>query len=124
MTEGWASLIVRVMPKYFGLDPVFRALAHPTRRAVVERLGRGPAATTDLARPFDLALPSFLEHMQILEACGLVRSRKKGRVRIWRLVPRPLDAAAGWLREQHRIWERRLDQLDDYLEEMDATTTL
>ena len=62
------------MPKYFELDPVFRALAHPTRRAVVERLGLGPAATSELARPCPVALPSVLEHMDILEACGLVRS--------------------------------------------------
>ena len=107
------------MPKYFELDPVFRALAHPTRRAVVERLGQGPAATTELGRPFRLALPSFLEHMEVLEASGLVRSKKTGRVRVWRLVPRRLEAAEGWLAEQRAIWDRRLDQLDDYLHEMD-----
>ena len=111
------------MPNYFELDPVFRALAHPTRRAVVERLGRGPAATTELARPFRVALPSFLEHMEILEACGLVRSRKIGRVRTWRLSPRPLAAAEGWLAEQRATWERRLDQLDNYLHEMDDHST-
>ena len=111
------------MPKYLELDPVFRALAHPTRRAVVTRLGRGPAATTELARPFDVALPSFLQHMELLAACGLVRSRKKGRIRIWRLAPRPLAAAEGWLAEQRAIWERRLDQLDDYLQEMDDHST-
>jgi DNA-binding transcriptional ArsR family regulator len=111
------------MPKYIKLDPVFRALAHPTRRAVVERLGRGPAATTELARPFHVALPSFLEHMEILEACGLVRSRKHGRVRIWRLIPGPLATAEVWLAEQRRTWERRLDQLDDYLQQMDDHTT-
>ena len=105
------------MPKY--LEPVFRALAHPTRRAVVERLGRGPAGTTELARPFHVALPSFLEHMEILESSGLVRSRKHGRVRVWRLAPRPLAAAEGWLATQRASWERRLDQLDDYLQEMD-----
>lgn len=110
------------MPKYFELDPVFRALAHPTRRAVVERLGLGPAATSELARPFPVALPSFLEHMEILEACGLVRSKKSGRVRVWRLAPRRLGAAEDWLAEQRAIWERRLDQLDDYLEEVDART--
>lgn len=109
------------MPNYSDLDTVFRALAHPTRRAVVERLGRGPAATTELARPFHVALPSFLEHMEILEACGLVRSRKNGRVRIWRLAPRPLEAAEGWLAEQRSTWDRRLDQLDDYLKEMKET---
>jgi DNA-binding transcriptional ArsR family regulator len=103
------------MPNYSRLDPVFRALAHPTRRAVVERLGRGPAATTELARPFRMALPSFLEHMKILEACGLVRSGKSGRVRVWRLTPVRLQAAEGWLSAQRAIWERRLDQLDDYL---------
>ena len=109
------------MPKYSDLEPVFRALAHPTRRAVVERLGRGPAATTELADPFRLALPSFLQHMEVLEACGLVRSRKVGRVRTWRLVPRPLAAAERWLAEQRAIWERRLDQLDDYLHDMKET---
>lgn len=107
------------MPKHWELEPVFRALAHPTRRAVVERLGRGPAGTTELARPFHVALPSFLEHMEILESCGLVRSRKHGRVRVWRLAPRPLAAAEGWLAAQRASWERRLDQLDDYLQEMD-----
>ena len=61
--------------------------------------------------------------MEILEACGLVRSKKRGRVRTWRLVPRPLEAAEGWLAEQRAIWERRLDQLDDYLHEMDDHTT-
>lgn len=123
LTEGWATRIVRVMPKYFELGPVFRALAHPTRRAVVERLGQGPAATKELARPFQVALPSFLEHMEILEASGLVRSTKRGRVRIWRLAPRRLAAAEGWLAEQRAIWERRLDQLDDYLQAMDDPTT-
>ena len=111
------------MPKYFEPDPVFRALAHPTRRAVVERLGRGPAATSELARPFHVALPSFLEHMEILESSGLVRSKKRGRVRVWRLAPRRLEAAEGWLAKQRAIWERRLDQLDDYLQEMDDPTT-
>jgi DNA-binding transcriptional ArsR family regulator len=62
------------MPKYLELDPVFRALSHPTRRAVIERLGRGPAATTELASPYHIALPSFLEHKEFLEASGLVRS--------------------------------------------------
>lgn len=107
------------MPKYsLDLDPVFRALAHPARRAVVERLGHGSAGTTELARPFDMALPSFTQHMEVLEACGLVESRKVGRVRIWRLAPRPLEAAEGWLAEQRAIWEQRLDQLDDYLHDM------
>lgn len=100
------------------LDPVFHALANPTRRAVVERLGRGPTATSELARPFRMALPYFTQHMDVLEECGLVRSRKVGRVRTWRLAPRPLGAAEDWLARQRTVWERRLDQLDDYLAEM------
>ena len=87
----------------------------------MERLGRGPAATTDLARPFRMALPSFTQHMDVLEECGLVRSRKEGRVRTYQLAPRPLAEAEDWLAAQRSIWERRLDQLDDYLNEMKET---
>ena len=97
------------------LDPVFRALADPTRRAVLERLGRGPLSMSELARPFGMALPSFAQHLEVLERGGLVRSRKSGRVRTYRLVPQPLQAAARWLDQQRAVWERRLDQLDDYL---------
>ncbi len=103
------------MPKY--LDGVFRALGDPTRRAVVERLGRGPAAVRVLAAPFKMALPSFLQHLRVLEDCGLVSSRKKGRVRTYRIAPRPLKAAEHWLDRQRSLWERRLDQLDAYLKE-------
>jgi DNA-binding transcriptional ArsR family regulator len=97
------------------LDQVFRALAVPTRRAVLERLVAGPAAMSELARPFTMALPSFAQHLDALERCGLVRSRKTGRVRTYRLAPRPLKQAEGWLARQRALWERRLDQLDDYL---------
>lgn len=100
------------------LDRVFRALSDPTRRAVLERLGGGAAAVSELARPFGMALPSFLQHLQVLEACGLVRSRKSGRVRTYQLSPAALKAAEGWLAEQRKTWERRLDQLDRYLVEM------
>lgn len=97
------------------LDRVFRALSDPTRRSVLERLGRGPAAMSELARPFAMALPSFLQHLTLLEGCGLVRSRKSGRVRTYRLAPRPMRAAEGWMAKQRARWERRLDQLDAYL---------
>jgi len=97
------------------LDRVFRALADPTRRAVVERLGAGPAAVTELARPFGMALPSFVQHLSVLEESGLVRSRKRGRVRTYRLSPKPLAAAERWLDGQRALWERRLDQLDRLL---------
>jgi len=98
------------------LDRLFQALADPTRRAVVERLGRGPAATSELARPFAMALPSFLQHLEVLERAGLVRSTKYGRVRTFRLTPQPLDAVEDWMTAQRRLWERRLDQFDEYVQ--------
>ena len=100
------------------LDRVFQALADPTRRAVLERLRRGPAAMTELAQPFPMALPSFAQHLDVLERCGLVRSRKAGRVRTYRLSPRPLQVADRWLARQREAWERRLDQLDDVLTDL------
>jgi DNA-binding transcriptional ArsR family regulator len=106
-----------------GFDRVFRALADPTRLAVVERLGEGPAATSELADGFAMALPSFLQHLKVLEECGLVASHKQGRVRTYRLTPEPLRAAEGWLSEQRDVWERRLDRLDEHLATMHTTTT-
>ena len=100
------------------LDRVFRALGDPTRRAVLGRLSWGPAPVSELARPFDMALPSFIQHLAVLEGCGLVRSRKLGRVRTFQLVPQPLQAAETWMVEQRALWERRLDQLDDYLKDL------
>jgi DNA-binding transcriptional ArsR family regulator len=97
------------------LDPVFRALADPTRRRVIQRLARGPAATTELAGPFRMALPSFLQHLDALQAAGLVRSRKRGRVRTYEIVPKQLEAVEEFMLDLRKIWERRLDQLDDYL---------
>ncbi len=97
------------------LDPLFRALADPTRRAVVARLAGGPAAMSELARPFEMAPPSFLQHLRVLETSGLVVSRKKGRVRTYRLEPKPLRLVEDWLGAQRTTWEARLDQLDAYL---------
>lgn len=97
------------------LDGVFRALGDPTRRAVIERLVAGPAATTELAKSFDMALPSFAQHLDVLEEAGLVRSRKVGRVRSYELVPARLGSAERWLQQQRDRWSRRLDQLDEYL---------
>ena len=97
------------------LDRVFRALADPTRRAVLERLARGAAPVTELARPFAMALPSFVQHLRVLEESGLVRSRKAGRVRTYHLAPRGLGAAEHWMARQRALWERRLDQLDAHL---------
>jgi DNA-binding transcriptional ArsR family regulator len=100
------------------LTRVFHALADPTRRAVLERLTLGPAAMTELARPFPMALPSFAQHLGVLEECGLVRSQKRGRVRTYQLEPQPLQGAQDWLATQRTKWERRLDQLDDYLNQL------
>jgi DNA-binding transcriptional ArsR family regulator len=100
------------------IDSVFRALSDPTRRRVLERLSRSPASVSELAAPFDMALPSFVEHLGILEGCGLVSSRKKGRVRTYRLAPKRLRLAEDWLARQRDLWERRLDQLDRYLIEL------
>lgn len=97
------------------MDDLFRALADPTRRGVIERLGHGAASATELAAPFEMALPSFMQHMTVLERCGLVASRKRGRVRTYRLVTRQLKVAEDWLSRHRRLWEQRLNQLDDYL---------
>lgn len=100
------------------LDRVFHALADPTRRSVVERLGAGSASTTELAAPFDMALPSFMQHLTVLQKDGLVVSRKVGRVRRYHLVTEPLEAAEHWMVAQRRLWAQRLDQLDAYLADM------
>lgn len=97
------------------IDLIFRALSDSTRRRVVERLGRGPASVTELAEPFAMALPSFVQHLRVLEDCGLVTSTKHGRVRNYALVPKRLKSAEDWLLRQRVLWEKRLDQLDSYL---------
>lgn len=104
------------------VDEVFRALADPTRRAVIERLVSGPASTSDLAEPFSMALPSFTQHLAVLERAGLVTSTKEGRTRIFRLSPAGLDSAEGWLADQRRVWERRLDRLDSFLTDRQEPT--
>ncbi|MBZ9754233.1 metalloregulator ArsR/SmtB family transcription factor [Mesorhizobium sp. ESP6-5] len=97
------------------IDGIFRALADPTRRRVVERLNRSPASVSELAQPFEMALPSFIDHLKILEGCGLVRSQKTGRIRTYELAPEPLKLAESWLAEQRTVWERRLDRFDAYV---------
>lgn len=94
------------------LDAVFHAMADPTRRAVVERLMRGPASVSDLAAPHGIALPTFLKHLKVLEASGLVRSEKTGRIRTCHIEAAPIAAAEDWLSRQRRVWDQRLDRLD------------
>ena len=103
------------------LDHVFHALADPTRRAVLQRLSQGPASVTELAKPFEMALPSFLQHLRVLEDSGLVRSEKVGRVRTCEMKPDPLTSAEGWIAEQRAMWEGRLDRLEAYLRSLQAT---
>jgi DNA-binding transcriptional ArsR family regulator len=98
------------------LTRVFQALTDPTRRAVLERLTHGPAPVSELAQPFKMALPSFVQHLGVLEDCGLVRSKKAGRVRTYSLAPQPLKEAEHWLSAQRALWELRLDALDEFLQ--------
>lgn len=95
------------------LDTIFAALSDPTRRAVVEQLARGPATVSDLATPHDIALPTFMRHLKVLENSGLVRSAKKGRVRTCHFEAMPMMELQGWLEWQRRVWEGRLDKLSD-----------
>lgn len=99
------------------LDGIFQALADPTRRAVLGRLGRGPASISELARPFDMALPSFMKHIRLLEESGWIKTRKRGRVRSCALEKKAFAVADKWLSEQRLIWEARFDRLDAWLED-------
>jgi DNA-binding transcriptional ArsR family regulator len=105
------------MLKYAAIDDSFRALAEPTRRAIIERLSQGPAAVSDLARPFDMTLAAVVQHVQVLEECGLVRSEKTGRVRTCRLEPNGLKGLADWVAERRMLMERRFDRLGEILAE-------
>ncbi len=111
--------MVRHMPQGFRSDPalpgIFQALSDPTRLAVVERLSIAPASATELAKPFAMALPSFMQHMGVLERAGIVTSHKRGRTRTYQLAPGALQLASAWLAEFRNHWERALDQLDNLL---------
>jgi DNA-binding transcriptional ArsR family regulator len=97
------------------LDRLFHALADPARRAIVERLSRGPAPVSELARPLPMSLPAAMQHLGVLEAAGLVRSGKTGRVRICAIAPAALSEAERWINARRLAWEQRLDRLDAYL---------
>lgn len=102
------------------LDAVFHALADPTRRAVVSRLALGPATVSELAQPFDMALPSFMKHVNVLEKSRLVTSRKTGRVRVCALDRESLIAAENWFGEQLKLWQDRYANLDTLLTKMEG----
>lgn len=101
------------------IDRIFHALGDPTRQAILERLSNGPMSVSRLAEPFDLTLAAVVQHMQVLEECGLVETEKVGRVRSCGINPAGLDAMERWIRARRSVWERRLDRLGDLLGEED-----
>ena len=105
------------------LDRLFHALADPGRRVIVQRLVRGPASVSEIAEPLAMSLPAVLQHLQVLEASGLIRSEKSGRVRTCRLDPAGLSEAEAWVAARRMEWERRLDLLGDYLAELKKAET-
>ena len=103
-----------------GLDRLFHALADPARRAMVERLSRGPAPVSELARPLPMSLPAAMQHLSVLEAAGLVRSQKVGRVRTCAVEPLALSQAERWIKARQIEWEHRLDKLGEYLKSLES----
>ncbi|CAN7191788.1 metalloregulator ArsR/SmtB family transcription factor [Phyllobacterium sp. LjRoot231] len=101
------------------LDLMFQALADPSRRIMVERLSRGPASVSELAKPFAMSLPAVVQHLQVLEASGLIRSEKVGRVRTCHIEWAALQTAEEWMLERRKTWEHRLDRLGDFLAEQE-----
>src|ERR687888_2464147 len=99
------------------VDRVFHALANPSRRVIVERLSRGPPSVSELARPLPMSLPAAVQHLQVLETSGLVRSEKRGRVRTCHIEPAALRPVEQWISARRSNWERRLDRLGEYLGE-------
>ncbi|HEU0221581.1 MAG TPA: metalloregulator ArsR/SmtB family transcription factor [Paracoccaceae bacterium] len=109
-------MILSLMEQYQQrLSGIFQALADPTRRAVLGRLARGPASISELAAPFDMALPSFLKHIHLLEGSGMIRTRKEGRVRTCAIERQPFAMVEAWLAEQRALWEGRTDRLERFV---------
>jgi DNA-binding transcriptional ArsR family regulator len=117
LTQWFRSAIVNQMVQYQAtLDRTFSALSDPTRRDILERLGRGPATISELAQPFGMSLTGLKKHVRILEEADLVTTEKVGRTRECRLGPGQLEDATQWIETYRRNWERRLDKLEGYLE--------
>jgi DNA-binding transcriptional ArsR family regulator len=118
----WSSptILKQVLNDVADLDRVFHALADPGRRLMLERLGDGPASVSELGRPLSMSLAAVVQHVQILEACGLVRTQKLGRTRTCSLNPATLRSAERWITERRTLVERRLDRLGKYLEQGDS----
>jgi len=99
-------------------DDVFYALANSTRRQVLEVLSAGPATVSELAAPFDMKLPSFVQHLSVLEQSRLVKSKKRGRVRTYEIVPDRFKVAEDWLSARRQMWEERFDRFDEYVKQL------
>jgi DNA-binding transcriptional ArsR family regulator len=99
-------------------DRVFDALSNSTRRKVLEQLSVGPATVSELAEPFDMKLPSFVQHLSVLEQSRLVKSKKRGRVRTYEIVPERFKVAEDWLTARRQEWEDRLDRFDEYVKHL------
>ena len=99
-------------------DAVFYALSNSTRRKVLEQLSAGPATVSELAEPFDMKLPSFVQHLSVLEESRLVKSKKRGRVRTYEIVPERFKVVEDWLSARRELWEARLDQFDKYVKQL------
>jgi DNA-binding transcriptional ArsR family regulator len=117
MTRAWE---VWQMVQTAVADDVFHALSNPTRRKVLERLSTGPASVSELAEPFDMQLPSFVQHLSVLEESRMVRSTKRGRVRTYEIVPERFAVVDDWLTARRRAWEARLDRFDDHVKQLKA----
>jgi DNA-binding transcriptional ArsR family regulator len=107
--------MVQDMVQSAAADEVFHALANPTRRKVLERLSIGPATVSELAAPFHMQLPSFVQHLSVLEQSRLIKSTKRGRVRTYEIAPERFEVVEDWLTARRRLWEARLDQFDHYV---------
>jgi len=111
-------MILKYMLNYQAdLNLAFQALADPTRRMMLDRLTRGPASVSELAKPLAMSLPAVVQHLQVLEASGLVTSAKVGRVRTCQVEPKALRATEQWIADRRTMWERNLDRLGAYLAE-------
>jgi DNA-binding transcriptional ArsR family regulator len=117
-TENPITGVVPYMVQLTAADQVFHALSNPTRRKVLERLSAGPATVSELAERFDMQLPSFVQHLSVLERSRLVKSKKQGRVRTYEMVPERFKVAEDWLSARRKLWEARLDRFDRYVQQL------
>jgi DNA-binding transcriptional ArsR family regulator len=115
--SGGVTILKHMLDHGGSLDRVFHALSDPSRRAMVERLSRGPASVSQLAEPFAMSLAAVAQHLQVLEGSGLIRTEKVGRVRTCQIEPKGLTQAQQWITDRRALWERRLDRLGEVLAE-------